>query len=220
MEMHILRVFGVNFNDPATFFTDLFIAFLCVLFYYRLSKLQPFNSQLFYWRLFFIFFGIATFLAGFAHLFIVYSGIWPLIISWLLSGISVFFIQLFSILLIRESFLKKILYYFSFLQIIFFILLLLNFKAFFIVKIHTTFSLIGVVLIIHLYYYFVQKTKYSKFIILGIAFTSLTALIHNAKLSFGYWFNHNDISHMVLAFCLYLFFLGCKALDKQNSYLQ
>ena len=60
--------------------------------------------------------------------------------------------------------------------------------------------LIGFALPINIYGYIKLKSIGNLWIVLGILSALLPALVFNMKLGFSRWFNHHDISHVLIVF--------------------
>jgi hypothetical protein len=220
MDRAIIHLFGLQLVDPSTFFTDMILAVFSLIFYFRLKKIPILHPAHKFWCLFFLYMSISTFIAGFGHLLSIYAGKTILVVSWLFSGIAIYNLELTSINIIIPSSLKKGLQLFIIFQLLLCIIALLYFQDFFYIKINTTIGIIGVVLVIQSFSYFSIHDSASIYIISAISLIFLTSLIHYLKLSFGKWFNYNDISHIIMVISLFLFYKGSIKSNTTMFYLR
>lgn len=210
---NIYQYLSLFFCEPTTAITDFMLAGFCVWCFYRLKKLIGKKDPLSPWNAFFLAVGVSTFMGGLAHSFsclkqsIYYTTTW--LIMQLFSGLSLFFAQQAAFSNeISNSKIGKSLRTLSILQIIVFSVLVVVFLDFKIVAIN---SFIGLVL---LAYIFFPKTlidwEYKTLICAGFLSSFLTIYINRTKLSFAHWFNHNDISHLVIFMSLLLIYKGVR----------
>ena len=217
MEKQFFEIFNIKLLEPGTFISDLLMAFACYYFYYSTRKIATtkYHNQLSY---FFLFMGFSSFAGAFAHSLFFYTGKTLHYVSWVLTGISVFFIELgvsshivndkprsVFVILIKA----KLLIYFIVSSI---------FMDFLYVKINTAVGMLGLVFPIILY----QIIKFDKkgfiYILLGILLAIMPALLHRTKFQIAWIFNMNDLSHFFLIFCMFLVYLGLKSGISSNVY--
>jgi hypothetical protein len=55
------------------------------------------------------------------------------------------------------------------------------------------------------------KDESSRKIIIAIFIAFLSAVVHTFRLSLHQWFNHKDLSHIILSISLIFFFLGARS---------
>jgi hypothetical protein len=208
MEKISVNLFGMILLEPMTFFTDVLIAICCFIFYFKLNniELQEFDNK--YYKRFFNVFGISTLVGGFAHFFYNYFGLSLHLISWILSGLSIYYIEMCSISFINSHKLRKILNLLIYIQLFVFFISILYFKNFLFVKYNSTLGLIAIVFTLELVSLIKSKNKGSSLIIAGIFFTFISAIIHTLKFSINKWFNYNDLSHIFIIICLYFIYMG------------
>jgi hypothetical protein len=88
----------------------------------------------------------------------------------------------------------------------------LNFKW---VEFHSGYGLLGVVLPFHAYTWYKTRDKGSFVIILAVLVACLAALIFMNQISIHTWFNHLDISHVMMAVGAYVFYRGALLLNSR-----
>jgi len=195
--------------EPGTFFSDLLMAFACYYFYSSIKKvsINKYHNQI---SLFFLFMGFSSFTGAFAHFLVLYTGKSLHYVSWILTGISVFFIEYgVSSHISSEKKRNRYLLMIKVKLLIFFIIasVLMNFLF---VKINTAIGLLGIVFPILLYHVIKFDKKCYLYILLGIFLALIPAFFHNAKFYFVGVFNMNDLSHFFLIICLFLVYYGLK----------
>lgn len=217
MDKVCLNIFGLDLLEPMTFVTDLLVAVFCFIYYYKIRNIdiKEFDNK--YFKLFFIIFGLSTLIAGFAHIFYNYLGITPHIISWILSGLSIYYIEMCSITFVKSEKIKKYLNHLIYIQLFLFTFSIIYFKQFQFVKYNSFIGLILFVLILELISLIKSSNKGSWFIIIGIFFTFLSAIVHSIKFSIHKWFNYNDLSHIFLLLCIYFLYAGAMYKIKLNE---
>jgi len=204
-----IELFGIVVRDPVTALTNLLIFLTAVWCFRRLRPIaaeQGINS----WRWFFLFMGTASFIAIFVHGFSFYMaarmhfGLW--VIMCLSQGLGATFAQL---AVIRQTFSHSHRGSWSLLsvaQYFLFGVLLLVFSSYEVVKIHIAACLLPIMIWYAIQYF--SGNPAGGMIALGILVASFTALVHTFKMSFGLWFNHNDISHLLICIGLALMSSG------------
>jgi len=202
-----IELFGLQLMDPLTFVTDVMmsvVAFYCghKIFYAHQLKYAK------YVGVFFLFLGASSFIGGSSHLLEHYFGKVPHLVAWTVQGISILFVELASIRVIKQAKLKNLLRMFVYAFFGVFISQLLSIQHFNVVKINTTVGLIGFTAIIHIVSYFLNKEKVFLKVPMAICLFVLPALIHGLDIAFNAWINQNVISHIVLLPC-YFFLYKC-----------
>lgn len=203
--------------------TDLLVSAVCLLAWYRLTrKGLPGNTQL-YLRWYFFLMAMATLFGGvIGHGFLyAFSFAWKLP-GWIISMFSIAFIERSSIEHARAHVSKKVGNFFLVLNIIELITVMaitiytLNFQW---VEFHSGYGLLAVVLTFHGYTYFITRDRGSQYIILGVGVASVAALIFMNEVSLSVWFNHIDLSHVIMAVSAHFFYLGAIRLGRDEAQL-
>jgi hypothetical protein len=208
MEKISFNLFGITLLEPMTFFTDVLIAIFCFIFYSRIKNLeiQEFDNK--YYKRFFNVFGFSTLLGGFGHFFYNYFGISLHLMSWALCALSIYYIEMCSISLIKSEKIKKRLNFLIYLQLFVFIFSIMYFKEFRYVKYDISIGLIAIVFTLELISLIKSRDRGSKLMLTAIFFTFLSAIINTYKFSIHRWFNYNDLSHILIICCLYYIYAG------------
>lgn len=216
IEHTYIELFGLELADPLTFVSDIMmtiVAFYCghrIFHDYSIkySKLVG---------LFFFFLGVSSMLGGTSHLLDFYFGKTPHLIAWLTQGVSILFIEMASLTLIKSRKVKNLLRMIVFAFFGVFISQLFSIQHFNVVKINSTIGLIGVTSGIHIAKYFATKeTVYLK-VPLSICLFILPALVHGFDLRINAWFNQNVISHLILLPCYYVVYRSFSLITEHHT---
>jgi hypothetical protein len=215
-----ITVFDIRIDEPVNMLTDLIVSAVCLVAYYKLTKKQlPGKTQL-YFRWYFLLMGLATLFGGvIGHGFLyVFSFAWKLP-GWIISMFSIALIERSSIEHARPLISPKVGKGFLILNIIELLTVMtitiytLNFQW---VEFHSGYGLLAVVLTFHGFTYLKTRDKGSGTIILGVGIASIAALIFMNEISPNIWFNHIDLSHVIMAIAAQLFYKGALTLNKRT----
>jgi hypothetical protein len=198
-------------------FTDLIVSAVCLTAYYKLRKKELAGKTQGFFRSYFLLMGLATFFGGvIGHGFLyAFSFAWKLP-GWILSMFSIALIERSSIENARPLVDARIGKFFLTLNIIELLTVMtitiytLNFKW---VELHSGYGLLAVVLTFHGFVYLKTRNKGSGNIIIGVGFASMAALIFMNEISPHIWFNHIDLSHVLIAVAAQFFFRGALKLE-------
>lgn len=199
-----IEVFSVRIDEPITTVTDLIMAAICFYAYFRIKQLESSVKIKRYFKYYFLTLGIATLAGGLlGHAFLyVLPPAWKLV-SWIFTLISVAILSHglieLSKPLLKPSF-SRMVSRVNFLILSLALMYTLYSMAFSWVKYYTIFGMLLVVG--SLSYVIYQKTDIRGVVklMIGIGVGVLSALIFSFEWGFGPWFNHNDISHVILSF--------------------
>ncbi len=210
----IITTSSLNFlglSEPVTTLTDYLITVFCLFFYFKLNKDQ--SETIKNWRLFFLLFGISTFLGGSVHgFFSVREGLGFNIVwltSQVISIVSTWYAQraTLSSILVNSS--NKHYWRISYnLQLIVFIISVFIFHSFMVVIVNTAVGLIPVMM---LHFKNSKTDKTNAWVGYGIAVSFLTALVNATKVAIDpVYFNHKDIAHLFIILTLSIMYVGIK----------
>jgi hypothetical protein len=221
-----IYIFNIRVDEPVTTVTDLIISFICFYSFFRLNQYLV-NTKLHkYLKVYFISMGIATALGGLLGHGFLYFFSYPsqLLVSpwklpgWITSMISIAMIERVSIEYARKLIKPRIGSFFAWLNIIELIVFMgLTFSTlnFFFVELHTTYGLLFIVAGFNGYNYYKTRSAGSKLFLYAVAVSAISALVYLNKWGISKWFNHFDISHVLLAVAALLFMKGSLKLIKE-----
>ncbi|MGB4971110.1 MAG: hypothetical protein WBO32_00535 [Cyclobacteriaceae bacterium] len=220
MQQPPITVFNIRIDEPVNMFTDLIVSAVCLIAYYKLTRKQlPGKTQL-YFRWYFLLMGLATFFGGvIGHGFLyAFSFAWKLP-GWIISMFSIALIERSSIEHARPLISPSVGKAFLILNIIELVTVMsitiytLNFQW---VEFHSGYGLLAVVLTFHGFVYLKTKDKGSGIIIAGVGVASIAALIFMNEISPYIWFNHIDLSHVIMAVAAQIFYKGGLKLGEET----
>ena len=79
---------------------------------------------------------------------------------------------------------------------------------FFFVEAHAAYGLLVIVSSFELFIYLKTKNEGSRLLLIAVAISALAATVHLTKFTVHIWFNHLDLSHVLMAGAAYVFYLG------------
>lgn len=232
--------FGLRIDEPVTTITDLMVSFVCFYAFYKLNKIEVHNKVHLYLRYYFLSMGIATAIGGLiGHGFLyLFNTQWQSpegfvnIISkifgedllkevanpwklpgWLTSMFSIALVERASIEYARPLINKKVGSFFAYLNVIellTFVTLTFVTLNFFFVEIHSAYGLLIVVTSFNLIVYIRTKKKGSKLFLIAVGLSAIGALFFMNQWGIGPWFNHFDVSHVLMTFSAIFFYIGSK----------
>jgi hypothetical protein len=222
-EINTVFLWGIRIDEPVVTATDLLVSFLCLIYAYKIHKSGKTEKTFLYFKIYFFTMGIATFLGGvighaFLYLFESFRGelfYWKLP-GWIMSMISIMFVERAAIEHTRIYLNKTIVNSFKVVNIIEFLIFLtltITTLNFFFVEFHSGYGLMFVVLSLESYLFYKTRNIAGKYILTGIGFAAVAALIFMNEISFHQWFNYISASHVLMAVAATFFYLGAKRID-------
>ena len=209
-----ISIFGIRLDEPVTVATDIIIAMVCIYAFLRLTKIPgkpKFQGHL---RYYFVLLAIGTFLGGvLGHGFIYsLSPGWKLP-GWIISMGAIALLVHVSVLMLSDyvaNWKISVLAWHNILLLSAFMILLVQTRNFKFTVIYITYGILIVVGGIHLRIFRISGSRGSLWFLLAVL-TGLTGdFIFIFDWSLHKWFNNNDLSHILLAFSAWFFFLGSR----------
>ncbi len=211
-----IHIFNIRIDEPVTTATDLLVSAVCFYAFFMLKKEKK-NKVNTFIRYYFMSMGFATLFGGiFGHAFLyAVSFSWKLP-GWITSMLSIALFERASIEHAKPLITRKTANVFKIVNIIelatFMVITMITLNFFF-VEVHSAYGLMIVVLSLQSYVFIKTKNKGSKLIIIAVFITAIAAVVFMTKLSINKWFNHLDLSHIIMAIAAYIFYLGAKKLE-------
>lgn len=211
----------LRIDEPVNMVTDLLVSVMCYFAWFQLRKRSLSSRTHGYLQLYFFLLGTATLLGGvIGHGFLyAFSFAWKLP-GWLVSMLSVALIERSSIEHAKSLILPKIGKFFLVLNILELITIMsitMYTLRFGWVEFHSGYGLLAVVLPFHSYVYFKTRDRGSFIMIMGVGVASMAALIYMNQISISPWFNYIDISHVLMAIAVYIFYRGALTLQISHN---
>jgi hypothetical protein len=208
-----ITIFDIELLEISTFVSDTSLGVACLVFYF-LSRKNAGSIAQKYISLFFLFMSLSAFVGGFSHLLYFYFGDPLKFTGWLMSCLSVYFIQsAISSDFNDEN--RRIFYeIISRGQLVLFSFLAMVYMDFMWIKLHIATGLLLTVLPVMVSYYLSTRIIHYLSVAAGILLAIIPALLHSLPLNLGQWVNMNDFSHYFLIICLYFVFKGFRKLHQ------
>lgn len=214
--MNIIKfsLFGLQLQEPMAIVTNGMIAFFC---FYAFFQLKDWNDTAnYYWKRFFLFFGISTFLGMFGHGLFHYYGIFGKIPSWFfgsvsnaMAGLGMFHFENYS----KKN--KLSIYLVVFKSLLLFILALFTLKFVF-VAIDAIFTYI-----VYTGFYAQKIVKRGaeelKWMTLGVVIMLPSAFVFLFKLNIHLWLNKDDLSHLFILTGIIFFYSTLQRWGRKNA---
>lgn len=139
-----IQLWGLKILEPGTILSDFLMGFACLIFFVKLMRMDNFKNNKFF-SFFFIFLSASSFTAGAAHGLFYYFGSYLHIVSWILSGFSIYFLQLGTAVLFENEKFRNRYITFIRMQLIIYSILLFAVSGFIIVKVNFVIAMIGII---------------------------------------------------------------------------
>jgi len=207
-----IEIWNIRIDEPVTTATDLVIGLVCLYAFFQLRKMNYQSRVKNYFSYYFLFLGLGAITGGFLGHAFQYrlAEAWKLV-SWVLTLGTVALIA-GALIEIAKSLVKPVVAkVFSLINILVFVLALfftLWTIAFSPVKFYLIFGMVGMVG--SLCYLIYRKTESRGVLVLmgAVGIGLLSAIFFSFEWGLSPWFNHNDISHVILSFSAFGIFKG------------
>ena len=216
-EINTIYFAGIRIDEPVVTFTDLIVSVLCLYFFYRLQKSGKKERVFLYFKIYFLNMGVATLLGGLiGHAFLYNFTFYWKLPGWIMSMISIMFVERAAIehtrIWLSESIIK-VFRVVNILEFLTFLTLTITTLNFFFVEFHSGYGLMFVVLSLEGFLFWKTKNSASRLMLVGVGFAALAALFFMNKISPHQWFNYLSISHVFMAIAATFFYLGTLRID-------
>lgn len=203
---------GIIIDEPVTTATDVLIGLVCLYAYYRLKRDFRPGKLATYLRIFFLSMAFATFWGGIVgHGLQSYlSFAWKLP-AWLTSMVSVAFLERSAIEYARRYISKRAGTFFAWINIIeliTFIIITFSYMDFFFVELHSTYGILFIVGGFSLFNLSKNKSIASRWFLGGVLLSVLSAVVFTQGWGISQWFNHMDVSHVLMTVAAWTFYRG------------
>ena len=204
--------FGLRIDEPVTTVTDLLVSSVCFYAFYQLNKIPLKNNVHWNLKYYFLSMGMATLIGGvIGHGFLyLFSFAWKLP-GWLTSMFSIALLERASILYAKPLIKPKVGNFFAWMNIIelsTFVIVTFSTLNFFFVEVHSAYGLLIIVTSFNYVVYRKRKTEASKLFLMAVGVSAISALIFMNEIGISIWFNHFDISHILMSISAFIFYRG------------
>lgn len=214
---------GIRIDEPVTTLTDLIVSAVCFYAFYHLNKIPVKNKVHWNLKYYFLSMGLATLIGGvIGHGFLyLFSFAWKLP-GWLTSMFSIALLERASIMYAKPLIKSKIGNFFAWMNLIeltTFVIITFATLNFFFVEVHSAYGLLIIVTSFNLVVYKKQKSEASRLFLIAVGISAISALIFMNEIGISIWFNHFDISHLLMACSAFVFYKGSlKMIDDPLAY--
>ena len=207
-----IDVFGIRLDEPVTTATDLIVSAVCLYAFYKLNSIPIKNKVHWNLKYYFLSMGLATLIGGvIGHGFLyLFSFAWKLP-GWLTSMFSIALLERASIMYARPLIKPKVGNFFAWMNLIeltTFVIITFTTLNFFFVEVHSAYGLLIIVTSFNFVVYRNRKSEASKLFLIAVGVSALSALIFMNELGISKWFNHFDISHILMSISAFIFYKG------------
>lgn len=207
---------GLHLQEPMALLLNWIIAGVC---FFAFSKLGAYkNTANFYWRAFYLTFGISTVFGGLGHLFFQYTGFFGKYPSWIFGCIANGFAAMGMLNFKGISAPKNYAYHLVWIKSIGFCVASIITQKFIFVAVDAILTYIGYT---GVYACALMKrevrAKFLKYMITGVLILFPSAFIFIFKLNVHQWLNKDDLSHILMLIAIYYFYLGLKEWGRTES---
>ena len=219
-EITTINLLGIRIDEPIVTLTDLLVSVLCFIYAYKIHKSGKPEKTFLYFKIYFFTMGIATFLGGIiGHAFLyLFSFYWKLP-GWLMSMISIMFVERGAIehtrIWLKPS-VVRVLSVINILEFITFFTLTIISLDFFFVEFHSGYGLMFVVLSLEGFLFLKTKNEAGKYMLAGVGFAALAAVFFMTKTSPHFWFDYLCVSHVLMAIAATFFYIGTTKIDMSS----
>ena len=207
-----IDVFGIRLDEPVTTATDLIVSAVCLYAFYKLNSIPIKNKVHWNLKYYFLSMGLATLIGGvIGHGFLyLFSFAWKLP-GWLTSMFSIALLERASIMYAKPLINPKVGNFFAWMNLIeltTFVIVTFTTLNFFFVEVHSAYGLLIIVTSFNFVVYRNRKSEASKLFLIAVGVSALSALIFMNELGISKWFNHFDISHILMSISAFIFYKG------------
>lgn len=216
-----IELFGIRIDEPIVTLTDLLVSFLCFLYFYKMTVSLRKGKVFTYFKYYFLIMGLATTFGGLiGHAFYYeFTKTWKLV-GWIISMFAIMLIERGAIehtrIVLNKKYVK-ILGIVNIIEFLIFLGLVLFTLDFFYVQLHSGYGLMFVVFTIEVLLFLKTKNKATQYIMAGIGFAALSALVFATEFSIHEWFNYLSLSHVLMAVATVFIYEGVKRIKIKET---
>lgn len=207
-----IEILNLRIDEPVTLLTDLLLAMICFYAFFRIRNRDHKWKFHGYFSLYFLVLGLAALTGGFlghAFQYRLAEG-WKLV-SWTLTLLSVA-IMVHALLAVSMPAIKKriagMISVLNALICLLAIIMTVRSMDFTPVKYYSVFGLVILAGSISCYLYKRTGNRGLLKLMGGVGIGLFTAIIYSLEWGISHWFNHRDVSHIILCFSVYIVYKG------------
>jgi hypothetical protein len=206
-ELIEFKVGSLTLQEPMALITNWMMSLFSLYAFFKLKKTN--FEEVVLWRKFFFWFTITSFFGGLGHLFFQQLGVPGKYPNWITSVLAGFYAGFAMLFNFKSNFLKS----FLIIKGISLLLLSILFQKFIFIAVDAILTYIIYCGIIG--YKLTKSISLDyKFMYLGVLVCIPSVFIFLLQLNPHKWLNKDDLSHLLMLFCLIFFYLGANARSK------
>ena len=212
---------GIEIMEPVTTFTDVLVTVVSFYVYFKLKPLEKLGKKYLYIRYFLVTLGISTFIGGVVgHGFLyAFSFVWKTP-GWLVGMFAVTLLERAAIEHASELLKPRFLKFFktvNLIELIAFVIITFVTLNFTYVQVHGAYGLLVVVFSFHLYNYRKTRNTGSLYFLGAVGIMALASAIFSLQLAPHKWFNHADLSHILMCLAVLFAYKGTLNLSETDK---
>jgi hypothetical protein len=221
-ELTSIELFGIRIDEPVTTLTDLMVSATCFYAYRQISLNKPPTTLNQLFKYYFLSMACATAFGGLiGHGFLyAFSFAWKLP-GWLTSMFSIALIERASILYARPYIpnqgLANFFQWLNIIELTTFVIITFTTLNFFFVEVHSAYGLLIVVTGFQGYVYYKTKSEASRLALTAVAISAVSAIIFMNEWGISKWFNHFDISHVLMTLGAWTFYKSAMKMEDRAA---
>lgn len=222
MEQHpSIDIFGVSVSEPVTMLTDIILAVFCFYFFIRIRKCPSAERGKYYFAQFFLWMSACTFFGGvMGHGFLPYFGAAGKYPAWVLTVVTMFWLQLAVIDLLRNKvadWVPKALQGVSILMVPIFLTLTFGMRHFSYSIFHNIAAALMIIPIL-IFCLVKYKTQGTELVLASLLLSSVIPYFQINRIGINQWFTYHDVCHVMMLAAFYVLYLGATKLYKHIEY--
>lgn len=208
------ELFGLQLQEPMAVITNSMIAVFCFIAYFRLRKWEGAANR--WWRLFYLIFGVSTFLGGMGHALFPYFGMYGKFPSWTLGCLANVCAARGMLELTPGAEPKRSEILFVWAKSGLLLVLAIITQKFLFVAVD---AILTYIVYTGIFAWQLRKKglEEMKFMVIGVIILLPSAFIFLLKLNPHKWLNKDDLSHLLMLVCIYFFYKGMMLLGSRSE---
>ncbi|MHB8261818.1 MAG: DUF6962 family protein [Bacteroidia bacterium] len=207
----------LQIDEPISTLTDILMCVVCFYAFYK-TRALAINKAINRYRWFFLLMGVSTLVAALVgHAFLYYFGFNAKMVGWILGMLGVSFAVFAAMEHTRpilSNFVFKRLVLINSIELVIAFICVFAFWKFEVVETHAAYGLLLNVAVLEYINYKKTKSVLSIRMLYGIAIAILSVIAHVFTIASSVWFNHIDLSHVLMTCSIYIMYKGISTYRK------
>ena len=207
----------LRIDEPISALTDILLCAVCFFAFFK-TKSLAIHKAINLYRWFFMFTGVSTLAAALiGHAFLYYFGFNAKMIGWVFGMLGVSFAVFASMYHTRPiigNFVFKRLVLINSIEAVISLIVVFWAWSFVVVEIHAAFGLLLNIAVLEYIHFQKTKSALSIRLLYGITIAIISVIAHIFTFASSVWFNHIDLSHVLMTLSIYVMYKGVSAYRK------